>query len=258
MAVAGWYPDPSNPGALRWWDGTIWTSQLAPIQARPAWGTPATPDPQRDLDSELKMARVTRIALPASAAIYLAYYIVVAVVAGKAIREFRHFVDQIQADPNSNPTFFSGHSSYFVTAVVTFEGFTLLLLAVQVVIMIWLFNAATFAYRAGIPARHSPIWAVLGFIVPVVNFWFPYESAADLFPPGDRRRRLAAQWWFTHLLQMFLIYPIFITAWFSTSAAIVVALICAVVPVLSARSGLALLAAAGDAHRAALRPSVRQ
>jgi Domain of unknown function (DUF4328)/Protein of unknown function (DUF2510) len=258
MAVAGWYPDPTNPAAPRWWDGTTWAPPAAPFPARPVWGTPATPDPQRDLDSELKMARVARIALQVGAGLYLAYFFVIALVAGKAIHEIRRFVDQIQADPDSNPTLFNGHSGYFVTGVATLEGFGVLLLVVQVIMMIWLFNAATFAYRAGIPARHSPIWAILGFIIPVVNLWFPYESAADLFPPGDRRRRLAAQWWFTFLLEGFLVGPIFVTAWFSTPAAIVVALICAAVPVLSARSGVALLAAAGDAHRAALRPSVRQ
>ena len=30
---AGWHPDPSAPGKLRWWDGNQWTSQvLAPTQ----------------------------------------------------------------------------------------------------------------------------------------------------------------------------------------------------------------------------------
>jgi hypothetical protein len=26
----GWYPDPSQPGALRWWDGTQWSEHQAP------------------------------------------------------------------------------------------------------------------------------------------------------------------------------------------------------------------------------------
>ncbi|MGO4251302.1 DUF2510 domain-containing protein [Paenarthrobacter sp. TAF1] len=27
---AGWYPDPSDPRFVRWWDGTAWTAQQAP------------------------------------------------------------------------------------------------------------------------------------------------------------------------------------------------------------------------------------
>lgn len=30
----GWYPDPSDPQQLRWWDGVQWTAQLAPASAR--------------------------------------------------------------------------------------------------------------------------------------------------------------------------------------------------------------------------------
>jgi hypothetical protein len=34
-AVAGWYSDPSNPGALRWWDGTQWTAESQPLNTGP-------------------------------------------------------------------------------------------------------------------------------------------------------------------------------------------------------------------------------
>lgn len=43
---AGWYPDPWLPGGFRWWDGRVWTGNVAPPQAQlavsrkprlPAW-----------------------------------------------------------------------------------------------------------------------------------------------------------------------------------------------------------------------------
>jgi hypothetical protein len=30
MSAPGWYPDPSRPGTLRWWDGNQWSDQFAP------------------------------------------------------------------------------------------------------------------------------------------------------------------------------------------------------------------------------------
>ena len=43
--VAGWYPDPSGSGALRWWDGSRWGDQLAaaPTAYAPARRRPLAP-----------------------------------------------------------------------------------------------------------------------------------------------------------------------------------------------------------------------
>jgi len=40
IAPAGWYADPSQPGALRWWDGTRWTEHVATRGADRGWFPP--------------------------------------------------------------------------------------------------------------------------------------------------------------------------------------------------------------------------
>jgi hypothetical protein len=37
----GWYPDPNEPGLLRWWDGQTWTAQTQPSTAGPVPGAGA-------------------------------------------------------------------------------------------------------------------------------------------------------------------------------------------------------------------------
>jgi Protein of unknown function (DUF2510) len=35
QAAPGWYPDPQQPGSQRYWDGSAWTDQRAPLAAAP-------------------------------------------------------------------------------------------------------------------------------------------------------------------------------------------------------------------------------
>src|SRR5262249_49745631 len=40
IAPAGWYADPSQPGALRWWDGSRWTEHVATRGVDRGWFPP--------------------------------------------------------------------------------------------------------------------------------------------------------------------------------------------------------------------------
>ena len=60
--VPGWYPDPAGGTGLRWWDGTAWAPQPAPVPARPA----------PHLADEEAPARWARNLLPLAAAVQVA------------------------------------------------------------------------------------------------------------------------------------------------------------------------------------------
>jgi hypothetical protein len=69
------------------------------------------------------------------------------------------------------------------------------LLVAGVIFLIWFYRAAAISAASGIRARRSPVWAVVSFLIPVIQWWFPYQSACDLFPEGHPARRLVLRWW---------------------------------------------------------------
>jgi hypothetical protein len=68
-------------------------------------------------------------------------------------------------------------------------------IALQVFRILWLHRAAITARELGFHLRREPIWSALGWIIPVVNFWFPYQGVTDLFPEHERPDRRIAWWW---------------------------------------------------------------
>ncbi|MDP9117982.1 MAG: DUF4328 domain-containing protein [Actinomycetota bacterium] len=251
----GWYPDPFTDATLRWWDGNGWTASTHVPGAQ--WVPPA-PDPSADLRAEEDAAAWATRAVLVSAAVTVLGYLVAAWF-GHALHqwfdEFRQYVDAVNQDPASNPP----PPNFFLSsgAIIGFELIRGAGLAAELVFMVWLRRAATLARRAGLPARREPYWAILGFFIPIVALWFPYQVAADLFASGDPRRRLAARWWGWYLTQVFAGFAVVAIGWFSVPIALIAAVALAVAPVRTALNARAVIAASAAAHRiVALAPVV--
>jgi hypothetical protein len=149
----------------------------------------------QDVAAEARSGRIARVAMYAGAAAYLVQYVVAALIVPDAIDVFREVfraADRGESIDPANYDFDPGLRALSNAA-------ELALLVVGILFMIWFYRAATVARRAGLPAARSPVWAVLGFIVPIVNFWYPYQVARDLFPPEHAGRKLAARWWTCYL-----------------------------------------------------------
>jgi hypothetical protein len=76
--------------------------------------------------------------------------------------------------------------------------------------LVWFYRARVNADGHGWPQRRSPAWAVAGWIIPVVNFWFPFQIMADIWRaglPAEARAKPATlpQLWWACWLAFFLL-----------------------------------------------------
>ena len=155
-----------------------------------------------------------------------------------------HFIHQVVlADDNGTPQ----PSPTRINAIG--DLVELVAIASQILFIIWLYRAATLARRAGLPARRSTLWAWLGFLVPIVNFWFPYQVARDTVPAGDPARRTVRLWWTCWLLQGAGLIIIVVISYFSRSGALLTALVFCAVAGLAASYGCTTVNAVLAAHR---------
>src|SRR5205807_3111345 len=78
--------------------------------------------------------------------------------------------------------------------------FSVLSILGLVAILLWAYKAATVAQNLHYPARRGTVWAVIGWFVPIVNFWFPYQCVRDCLAPGNPERRTVRLWWTMYLI----------------------------------------------------------
>jgi Domain of unknown function (DUF4328)/Protein of unknown function (DUF2510) len=196
----GWYPDPWQPARRRWWDGTSWSDhtwdpnqpaqpQAAPQpQPQPAFWLPP-PDPRRDLADERSAGVWAKRAFIALFVAKVASGLLSLVIFDSVIDDIRRAADTGTADQTSMSGWQILNLPVSIVLVLGFVG-----------VIIWTYKAATVASKLNYPARHSATWAILGWIVPVINFWFPYQSVRDCLAPGNPERRTVRRWWTLYLI----------------------------------------------------------
>ncbi len=187
----GWKPDPWGTGKLRWWDGVAWTAHVHPPEVS---GSPVAtvyrPSPGPRLRDERHAARWAQIALVFAVPAQIAGAIAAAV-------QVRWLVDHFdELTRNRSRSEALGIQRLGPSGAAAVSQFAQLgLIAAGVLFAVWFYRAALTAEAAGLPARRRPGLAACSFIIPVVNFWWPYQSACDLFPAGHPARRLVGRWW---------------------------------------------------------------
>ena len=234
LVQPGWYPDPYSTGYLRWWDGGQWTAHTAPVQP------PSYADPREDLTSEQRAARRAALAVVGTALIGIGNAVVIATVVGHT---YRDYFDQIRDYDDGTRATLPRQPGLGWTWLTTLVG-----LALTVVFMFWLYRAAKLARSAQLPAKRDPVWAFLGFFVPVVNLWFPYQLARDTLAPPDPQRRLAGRWWTWYLVATLGGAAVGVAAVFSEGVGLVFAVADAAAYLLAAAYARKLIAAVGAAH----------
>lgn len=90
-----------------------------------------------------------------------------------------------------------------LVALGVLEAITMLVAWVAVSVWLLGLRSAGEAVSPSRPHRRSQLWAVLGWVVPVVSLWFPLQVVEDaLRAVGGRSRRLLPVWWATWLVAL--------------------------------------------------------
>ncbi|MEZ5171162.1 MAG: DUF4328 domain-containing protein [Acidimicrobiia bacterium] len=200
----GWYDDPWGQASKRWWDGTQWThhTQTAGASGSGGGGLRAR------LEAEQASAGWARSLIIWGGVAQATSSVTSAIILPDIVDDIRRSID------TGETTAFTGGNA---VANSLNQIASLVLLAVGIVFLVWFYRALTFAADAGLPAKRTPGWGVAGFIIPIVNFWFPYRSAVDALPAGHPALPHVLRWWLLWIASSLLVIFVIVAALFSTA-----------------------------------------
>jgi hypothetical protein len=248
--VPGWYPDPQPTGGLRWWDGTKWTEHVQPLPPAPGSGpyppgmvgSPTGGWHRVDVDTERRNGQAAQLAVKFGVVAYAVTAAVSVVIIHEFMAELQRLIDA--GDTNTQPQFASTSAGLSALSNLT----SIVTIVVGIVVLIWFHRAASNAEALGLPQRRSPGWAVGGFILPIVNFWFPYQSACDFFPPGSPDRKLVGRWWAFWLSAQLSSFVVFAAGIVSLEFGLVLVAAQAVLYLMAAQSFVVMVDRAIEVH----------
>jgi hypothetical protein len=205
----GWYPDPWQAAPARWWDGEQWTAHVEDGPGDPetpeGWlvgrsspsraqatssGKPHETDARAAVDREASVARWVRW-------VVLVPSVLALVSLSATARSLRAALDSGDspdgiAGPGADGTQLTG----------------LLALAATVGQMVWTYWAVSACRLLGGTPRRTPGLACAGWLIPVLNYWWPYQDVRALFAEGHRPTRHLHWWWALHVLT----FPLLVAA----------------------------------------------
>jgi hypothetical protein len=230
----GWYHDPWQRAPMRWWDGARWTEHvadwtgIAPAAARASVGSPLA----SSYDAEQRLTPWLRRLL-------VVWPLATAVSAGALAASAQQLIDALQ---NGSGTADTSGWWYLVQLAGAFS------LALQIVRILWLYRAGTTARALGLPVRRTPIWSALGWIIPVVNFWFPYQGVTDLFPEYHRPDRRIAWWWVSSIVAALVPFVALVTPYVPVGVAVAIVAVAVAPTVVAAVLEIGLVRDADARH----------
>jgi hypothetical protein len=201
-AGPGWHADPWGQAPLRYWDGSNWTGHVS------------GPPPPTPSDAE------NGNNLP-SLSTWLQRYLIVepivtlgSVASSLAIAEnFREFFRQFRDDAASadatllQPTGLAALGQ--VLGVIAIIGTILRIL--------WMIQAGKQAMARARTLRRSPVLGAFGWLIPIVNFWWPYQAMTDALGAGRANARGVKPWWALTVLAIAGAFATLVAGMFNTS-----------------------------------------
>lgn len=236
--TAGWYADPWTDGALRYWDGRQWTGHVN--TAPPA--APVPPVSSVRTGDVATAARWARLGLLwGGPALGLAMI-------GDAF-QWKWMADHWDELTKPGATVdSSGNSGAAVLVQLAGIAFVVSL----VLFLIWFHRAASTAAASGLPTRRSPGLATASFFIPVLNIWWPYQSAVDMLPADHPGRAAIRRWWMLWIAFWLGFWAEIAAAFQSVTLLAIVTGITVVLAMLSAMAARAVVSEITDAHASRL------